>query len=207
METLYDISPTFVELANETFQAAGGWWFDQIRTDGIKRFGNPSYKEMEFKSNLLIAFLGGPHKSKKEFPKNAKQIFIDTLTKSCREFSQKYHNVPIFPTDELCYSLVVDYGIGSILTSALKSIGVPTENAPLPMKTTVYVHPGLVTKYPDIIIYSDKDKWLKIWGEIETEVVSWDGEKLILDTKLTKNTRYRGTKLVTPKELYDFLSQ
>nr|QBK90943.1 MAG: hypothetical protein LCPAC201_02440 [Pithovirus LCPAC201] len=209
MQTLYDISPTFVELANETFQAAGSWWFDQIRTDGIIRFGDSSYKEMEFKSNLLIASLGGPRKSKKELPKNARQIFIDTLTKTSREISKGYGTVPKFPTDVLSYSFSVDYGVTdeSALASALKSIGIPLRGNPLPMKTDIGLQPGLVTKYPHIIIYSDKDKWLKIWGEIETKVVSWDGKELILDTKLRKNEQYFETKLVSPKELYDFLSQ
>ena len=209
MQSLYDISPTFVELANETFQAAGSWWFDQIKTDGIVRFGDPSYKDMELKTNLLLAALGGPRQSKQKLPENARQTFIDTLAKTCREFSAKYCGMPIFPTDELCYSLGVDYGVTkkSVFTPALKSIGISRKGNPLPMKTDVDLHPGLVTKYPNIIIYSDKDKWLQIWGEIGTEVVSWDGKKLILDTKLSKNKRYYGTKLVSPKELYDFLSQ
>ncbi len=209
MQSLYDISPTFVELASETFHAAGSWWFDQIRTDGIVRFNDPSCKEMEFKSNLLIASLGGPRKSKVKLPENARQIFIDTLTTSSRKTSEWYGTVPHFPSDVLSYSFSVDYGVTdeSPLASALKSIGIPLRGSPLPMKTDIGLLPGLVTKYPNIIIYSDKDKWLKIWGEIETEVVSWNGKELILNTKLRKNREYYGTKLVSPKELYEFLSQ
>lgn len=208
MQTLYDISPTFVELADESFQAVGNWWFDQIKTDGIIRFGDPSYKEMELKSNLLVAILGGPRKSI-NLPKNSRQIFSDTLMKAYREFSEKYRNIPIFPTDDLCYTIKIDYGVGkdSLFAPALKSIGLPREGNYFPMKTSVYLYPGLAIKCPNTIIYSNKDKWLQIWGEIETEIVSWDGEKLFLDTKLSKNIQYGESELATPKELHDFLNQ
>lgn len=209
MDTLYDISPTFVELADETFQAAAGWWFDQISTDGTVRFGDDSYRDMEIQSNLLLNAFGGHRRSEPKAPENARQVFIDALIKNCKEFASKYCMRPFCPTDQLCFPLATDYGISkeSMFAPALTAIGIPIDANPLPMKTRVAIYPGLVTKYPNEIIYSNKNKWLEVWREIEAEVASWDGEELIINARSFENKQYWGTLLVSPAELYHFLSQ
>ena len=209
MQFLRDVSPTFNEMAKETLQAAGNWWFDQIRTDGIIKFGDPDYADMEVKANVLGAMFGGTQ-APKTVPSEARQVFVDTLIKTCLKRSEEYYFLPRVPTGDLCYPMATDYGIPetSIFAPALAAIGIDRNSNPLPMKTSTTVRLGLVTTgWPhDRVIYlGDKHKWLKIWKEIDTKVVAWDGAKIVLDTKLAKAIHYSGTKLASAEELYQYL--
>nr|QBK90400.1 MAG: hypothetical protein LCPAC103_00810 [Pithovirus LCPAC103] len=208
-QSLYDVSPTFAELAHETLQAVGNWWFDQIKTDGIIKFGDPCDKNMESKANMLVA-IGGGYGPSKSLPDDARQIFVDKLIETCLKYYAGWGGGrPKCPTTDLCYSLGIDYGITeeSMFTPALEAIGIDRDSNPLPMKTNVWIRPGLAIGTPNRIIYSDKDKWLRVWKEIDTKIVSWDGEKLFLNTKLLENNQYCGTELVSPEELYNFLQR